>query len=73
MVDKLQHLIQKYSNRVTIPTIFLITDIQEIINGELNKKQEPTLLEDIQELYKLKFWSIPNNKKNDITWLTSKL
>lgn len=73
MIEKLQFLIQKYSNRVTIPTIFLINDMQDIINWELNKKKEPTLLEDVQELYKLKFGSIPNNKKNDIQWLTSKL
>lgn len=72
VLQQLEFLIQKYSRQVAVRSLFVISDIQEIINKIVNKKEE-TLLEDVQNLYIQKYWKIPMRYKNDITRLSSKL
>ncbi len=71
MVEKLKELIQKLSWRATIPTLWVINDLNEII--KLWESTPKTLLEEVQEQYEKIHWKIPNNKKNDIKRLTSHL
>lgn len=72
MEQKIKDMIQKLSRRATIPTLWVINDLNELL--KLIKKEEPkTLLQEVQEQYIKIYWSIPNNKKNDIKRLSSKI
>ena len=72
MVEKIKELIQKLSRRASIPTLFVINDLNDILR--LAEQPQPkTLLEEVQEQYIKIHWSIPNNKKNDIKRLSSKI
>lgn len=55
MIDSLQFLINKYSQRAVLPASFVILDLQELINKQLSKKTDTTLLEDVQATYIAKF------------------
>lgn len=55
MIDSLQFLINKYSQRAVLPASFVILDLQELINQQLSKKTDTTLLEDVQATYIAKF------------------
>ena len=71
--NKLNDLISKYQYMAQVRTLFIIDDLQNIIKSIDQKPEAQTRLEEIQELYKNKFGNIPNNKKNDIQRLSSKL
>lgn len=73
MIDSLQLLITKYSSRAVIPTSFVILDLQDLIDKQLSRKDDSSLLEDVQATYLAKFGTIPMRYKNDIQWLSSKL
>lgn len=73
MVDELQLLITKYSQRAMIPTTFVIIDLQDLVNKQLNKKSETTLLEDLQQTYITMHGKIPARYKNDPIRLASKI
>ncbi len=72
MEEKIKELIQKLSRRATIPTLWVINDLNDLLKL-VNKEEPKTLLQEVQEQYIKTHWSIPNNKKNDINWLTSKI
>ncbi len=71
--DILKELVKKYECLAQVRTIFFIEDVNNIIKAISKEPINPTRLEEVQLLYKQKYWTIPMRYKNDIQRLSSKL
>lgn len=74
MIEELKGYIKELERRAVIRSAEVIDRINEIIQkwSDQENKQN-TLLEDVQNLYIQKYWSLPMRYKNDINRLSSKL
>lgn len=73
IIAEINNIISKYEYRDTIRTQRVIEDLKNIIFTVNEEKKPETTLEEVQLIYKQKYWNIPNNKKNDLQRLSSKL
>ena len=73
IIAEINNIISKYEYRDTIRTQRVIEDLKNIIFTVNEEKKPETTLEEVQLIYKQKYLNIPNNKKNDLQRLSSKL